>query len=68
MATILHWHLSSVCMCWAIYFFLAKEGQSLYEHNEAVLGSLAVRGTLLTASPECQSKGTVLCVAEVVGH
>lgn len=37
-------------------------------HNESSALVLAVRGTLLTASPECQSRRTVLCVAEVLGH
>lgn len=37
-------------------------------HNESSALVLAIRGTLLTASPLCQSKRTVLCVAEVLGH
>lgn len=37
-------------------------------HNESSALVLAERSTLLTASPVCQSRRTVLCVAEVLGH
>lgn len=37
-------------------------------NNESSAGVLTVRGTLLTASPVCQSRRTVLCAAEVLGH
>lgn len=45
-----------------------KAGHSLKRHNESSALVLAVRGTLLTVSPVCQSRRTVLCVAEVLGH